>query len=190
MTDSTLRYGKYCWDGTEEGTQYLSDQVAAIKGLNDDIKSHVVVRLYDSNARDDMPHSLFWRNKLPNVELSDGTSLIAVQHSKARLVLCTTLGTSQIETMAQNIPTLIFCNPLIVTTRHEADAIFLSLKAAGIYHETPESLYEHINQIWHNVDEWWHDPVTQGARNAYCLRYASKIDLPVWNLARLIRGSK
>jgi len=188
MTDSTLRYGKYCWDGTEEGTQYLSDQVAAIKGLDDDIKGHVVVRLYDSNARDDMPHSLFWRNKLPNVELSDGASSIAVQRSKARLVLCTTLGTSQIETMSQNVPTLIFCNPLIVTTRHEATDVFKSLKMVGIYHETPESLSAHINKIWPDVDEWWHDPATQQACDAYCLHYAREIDFPVWNLAKLIRG--
>ncbi len=190
ITDSTLRYGKYCWDGTEEGAQYLRDQVAAVIGLDDGIKGHVVIRFYHANTRDDTPHSAFWRNELPNVEQSDCTSSMAVQLSTSRLVVCTTLGTSQIETMSQNIPTLIFCNPLIVTTRHEADAIFDTLKAVGIYHETPESLSEHINKIWHNVDEWWHDPATQHARNAYCLRYASKIDLPVWNLASLIRGSK
>jgi len=190
ITDSTLRYGKYCWDGTEEGTQYLNDQVSTIMALDDFIKSQVVVRLYDSNARDDIPHGLFWRSKLPNVELSDGNSSIAVQHSKARLVVCTTLGTSQIETMSQNIPTLILCNPLIVTARHAAIDVFKGLKLAGIYHETPDSLSSHINKIWKNVDKWWHDPATQRARNAYCLRYSRKIDFPVWNLARSIRGNK
>jgi len=190
VTDSTLRYGKYCWDGTEEGTQYLSDQVALIKGLDDDIKSRVVVRLYDANTRDDTPHSLFWRNELPDVELSDGSSSMAAQLSRSRLVVCTSLGTSQIEAMSQNIPTLILCNPLIVTTRHDATDVFKGLKLAGIYHETPESLSSHINKIWQNVDKWWHDPATQRARNAYCLRFSRKIEFPVWNLARWIRGKK
>ncbi len=190
ITDSTLRYGKYCWDGTEEGTRYLNDQVAAIMGLDDIIKGNVVVRLYDSNTRDDMPHSLFWGNKLPNVELSDSASSIAVQRSKARLVVCTTLGTSQIETMSQNVPTLIFCNPLIVATRHEAAEIFAGLKSVGIYHETPESLSAHINKIWTNVDEWWQSPATRHAHRLYCWTYSRRVDFPIFTLANLIRGEK
>lgn len=190
ITDSTLRYGKYCWDGTEEGTQYLNDQASTIMALDDIIKSHVVVRLYDSNARDDIAHGLFWRNKFPNVELSDGNSSIAIQHAKARLVVCTTLGTSQIETMSQNVPTLIFCNPLIVTTRHEATDIFEGLKTVGIYHETPESLSRHINTIWHNVDEWWQSPTTQHARRVYCWTYSRSVDFPIFTLTNLIRGKK
>lgn len=186
VTDSTLRYGKYCWDATEERDVYLGDQVKALSGTRNDIQKHTIIRLHHDHARDDLPHNAFWKLHLPNVAIDDGTSPIDRLRQDARLVICTSLGTTQLETLGQNIPTIIFLNPQISPLRSDVRELYEVLRSVGIYHETARSTSEQIDRVWGNVDLWWNDQRTKDARDLYCNSHALRVRAPIRKLRTML----
>jgi putative transferase (TIGR04331 family) len=187
VTDSTLRFGKYCWDSTEERDVYLSDQAKVLSGTRNDIQKQTIIRLQHDHARDDLPHNSFWNSHLPNIAVDDGTSPMSHLRQIARLVICTSLGTTQIETLGQNIPTIIFLNPQIFPLRSDVRELYEVLKSVGIYHESAESTSEQINRIWNDVDAWWNDPRTKDARDLYCNSHALRVRAPIRKLRTMLR---
>jgi putative transferase (TIGR04331 family) len=78
------------------------------------------------------------------------------QHrEQARIVLCTSIGTTYIETIHRDIPTVIYLDPTISPLKVEHAQIFESMEHSGILHFSAESAAEHINSVWDKVDEWW-----------------------------------
>lgn len=187
VTDSTLRYGKYSWDSTEERDVYLNDQVKVLNGTRMDIQAQTIIRLHHDHARDDLPHNAFWKSNSPRIAVDDGTSPMNQLRQVARLVICTSLGTTQLETLGQNIPTIIFLNPKIFPLRSDACELYEVLKSVGIYHETPESTSEQINRIWGDVDAWWNDQRTKDARDQYCNSHALRVRAPIRKLRSMLR---
>lgn len=187
VTDSTLRFGKYCWDSTEERDVYLSDQAKVLSGTRNDIQKQTIIRLHHDHARDDLPHNSFWKLHLPNIAVDDGTSPMNHLRQVARLVICTSLGTTQLETLGQNIPTIIFLNPQIFPLRSDACELHKVLKSVGIYHETSESTSEQIDRIWGDVDAWWNDQRTKDARDLYCNSHALRVRAPIRKLRTMLR---
>lgn len=187
VTDTTMRYGKYCWDATEERDVYLGDQAIVLSGIRKEIQRQTIIRLHHDHARDDLPHKDFWELHTPSIAVDDGTSPMNDLRNIARLVICTSLGTTHLETLGQSIPTIIFLNPQIFPLRPDASELYEVLKAAGIYHETPESTFEKINLVWDNIDAWWHEKRTKDARELYCNFHALKVRSPIRKLRTILR---
>jgi len=85
----------------------------------------------------------------------------------SKIVVCTYPQTTFSEAMHSNIPTiLLFCEehwPL----HPQFDGLIEKLKQNNIIFTDPIKAAEHINQVWDNPDEWWHDSSTREAVNYF-----------------------
>lgn len=81
-------------------------------------------------------------------------------------------GTTFLEAMAMNKPTVIFLDPSIHRFRHNAQPIFDALKANKIFHDNPVSAANHVSEIYQDIDKWWKHDRVQAARNDFVNAYA------------------
>ena len=49
----------------------------------------------------------------------------------------------------------------------EAESFFEELKNAKIFHETQDSLIEHVNKEWNDIDNWWFSEKVQSIRKNF-----------------------
>jgi putative transferase (TIGR04331 family) len=80
-------------------------------------------------------------------------------------------GTTYLESIILNVPTVIFWNPQHSELRASAVPYFEDLKRVGIFHESPESAAQHVNTVWDNVNAWWETPELQAVLQRFTTRY-------------------
>ena len=81
-------------------------------------------------------------------------------------------GTSALETLSANFPTILYWPENLFQIRKDAISYFDYLADVGIYHKNPESAGNHINKIINNLDEWWNQDYVQEARKLFVSKYA------------------
>ena len=74
--------------------------------------------------------------------------------------------------MAANFPTLFFWKPDLTELRTSAQEHHDSMCSVGVFHESPESAAEKLNQIYEDPLGWWLSPEIQKARKEFFLQYA------------------
>jgi len=87
--------------------------------------------------------------------------------SKARICVFDHLGTGYIESLAWNIPTLVFIDKSAHKLRVSVRAIFDELERVGILHYSPEFAASHLNAVHDDVTAWWNSDVVQSARTRF-----------------------
>lgn len=90
-----------------------------------------------------------------------------------RLVVHSYLGTSWLETLGLNIPTLCFYNPAVNIYREETQAIIAALQKVGILHHSGKDAARFIASLGDNIEGWWQKPEVQEARRNFVERYAN-----------------
>ena len=112
------------------------------------------------------------------------------QHrEQARIVLCTSIGTTYIETIHRNIPTVMFLDPAISPLKAEHAQIFESMKHSGILHFSAESAAEHINSVWDKVDEWWQSEPVRDSIAQFSNLFNRTVNDPISFLQSVISGN-
>jgi putative transferase (TIGR04331 family) len=148
---------------------YFNDQCNFVSHLNQSVTQALIVRLYPSDhGWDQAPR---WRDRFPTIQLDDGRSQFATLIRKSRLLLGTMNGTTYLESIIINKPTVIFWNPQHSELRASAVPYFEDLKRVGIFHESPESAAQHVNTVWDNVNAWWETPELQAVLQRFTTRY-------------------
>ena len=166
---------------------YFKDQKQFVGGLKDKIRKNLLVRLLRSDyGCGQKPR---WRDAFQDVALDDGTRPIIDLLKKSRLYISSYNSTTYLESFSFNFPTLVFWSPDHWELKEETKPFFDLLESVGIFHRTPQAAAEKMNEIWDDVDKWWFHPKTQAAKDAFCARYAKKVDQPVCELASVIKGS-
>ena len=92
--------------------------------------------------------------------------------SRSRLVVSTYNATTFLETMAMDVPTVVFWNSEHWELRGAAKSYFDDLRDVGILHYSSESAAEHVNNIWLDVGSWWKSEAVQKVRRKFCRRYS------------------
>jgi len=82
------------------------------------------------------------------------------------------LGTTYLESLALNKPTVIFIDKNIYKFRLSAQLYFDMLEKVKILHYSPESASEHVNKIYDDVNKWWLCPKVQEARAKFVEQFA------------------
>lgn len=91
----------------------------------------------------------------------------------SRLVVHNYLGTSWLETLGLNIPTLCFYNPAVYIYREEARPFIDAMKKVGILHHSGKDAARFIASLGHDIEGWWNKSEVQGARLNFIERYAN-----------------
>jgi putative transferase (TIGR04331 family) len=102
--------------------------------------------------------------------------------SRARLVIHNYLGTSWLETLAMNVPTVCFYDPKLYAPRESARPYFDMLARVGILHHSGRAAAKFVNGLRGDPSSWWNSAEVQEAREAFVARYANFSDswLEAW----------
>ncbi|MBO4369567.1 MAG: hypothetical protein J5803_05665, partial [Desulfovibrio sp.] len=98
----------------------------------------------------------------PLTEHMLGCSLLILDHH----------GTTLLEAMAANVPTVLFWQKDHWPLTTDCEAMLARFEKVGIFHETPEQAAAHIKAIWPHTLDWWQKNEVQAARMAFCHDYA------------------
>jgi putative transferase (TIGR04331 family) len=161
---------------------YFDDQCAFVKALPEAIRGALIARLYNEDFG--WSQQQRWRESCPGIQLDEGARPFAAMIRESRLVVATYNSTTFLETLTQNVPTIVYWNPRRWELRDDAVPYFASLKHAGILHETPSAAAARIAEIWDDVPAWWNHPETQRAREHFGWRFARSSTQPVAALAK------
>ena len=106
----------------------------------------------------------------------------AVAASRAALVVHNYLGTSWLETLAMNVPTVCFYDPEFYRPRAEARPFLDALVRVGVLHYSGSEAAKFVNSLRGNPTAWWQSAEVQEAREAFVARYANFNDnwLEAW----------
>lgn len=168
ITNSVPRYlYRFQWLTNYDIPAYINWQFLFYQALRPELKTDLRVRAPIAEYGRKQIHQ--WNERFPDVDVelpmerpfydSVGT---------ARLVLVDHLSTSFVECLSADIPVILFWDPERNELTDAAKPAFEVLKEAGILYETPEAAAFKANEVYDNVDQWWHSPGVQNARERFC----------------------
>ncbi len=177
----------YRFHSTPVGSQaedYHAWQVRFLEALPDRLRGHVRFRGY----HDDYGHAVRARitERFPDLRWCEAGPL-ARQFPRARLVVIDHLGTTCLETLAANRPTVLFWDPGRWEVRQDAEAEVERLRRAGILWDAPETAAAHVAAVYENPLGWWGGGAVQQARRLFVERHARATPAWVEPWARLLQ---
>jgi len=119
------------------------------------------------------------RANITNDDLREHGCVAASRH---RLVIHNYLGTSWLETLAMNIPTVCFYDPVMYRPRAAAQPFVDALAKVGVIHYSGIEAAKFVNGLNGDPSAWWQSAEVQEAREAFVARYANFSEnwLPAW----------
>jgi putative transferase (TIGR04331 family) len=111
-----------------------------------------------------------------------GSSRGSVAASRAKLTIHNYLGTSWLETLAMDIPTVCFYDPTMYRPRAAAQPFIDALVRVGVVHYSGREAAKFVNSLRGDPSSWWRSTEVQEAREAFVARYANFSDnwLDAW----------
>ena len=111
-----------------------------------------------------------------------GSSRGSVAASRAKLTIHNYLGTSWLETLAMDIPTVCFYDPTMYRLRAAAQPFVDALVRVGVVHYSGREAAKFVNSLHGDPSSWWGSSEVQEAREAFVARYANFSDnwLDAW----------
>lgn len=155
VTDCTFRYSRRPWPCDEENRRYRSMLLSSHGSIPMRLVGNVIVRLHHDHDKYDDSHSDMWRDAYPTVQLDDGLGPIDKLRKRARLMVSMSLGTSEIEQFARNIPTILRIDPVVHALRESCVELFSDMEKVGLVHWSDESFSAFLDENWDDIDAWW-----------------------------------
>jgi putative transferase (TIGR04331 family) len=103
----------------------------------------------------------------------DNSQDIFSQYSISRIVFHNYLGTSWLETLGNNIPTICFYDVDAYRFRSDARPLLEDLVKVGVLHISGLSAAEKANAVESDVDSWWLSEEVQIARRNFVMQFAN-----------------
>jgi putative transferase (TIGR04331 family) len=91
---------------------------------------------------------------------------------KTRLAVVDNLTTTHLQSLAMNVPTIIFHDPGHFAINADARPFFNKLSNAGILFSNAEDAAKKVNEVWPDVRKWWESRAVQEARSEFCWQFA------------------
>jgi len=127
----------------------------------------------------------------PSIKIYKGDAPLIKQLRESRLCIHGYFGTSWLETLSMNFPTVVFWDLNRVRTLLSVQPYLDDLRRLKILHDTPESAAEFINEIYEDPLPWWMSSELQKVNNKFCHLFArtSKNWMKEWKqeLIKLIK---
>ena len=163
---------------------YYNENINLISNVDDKIQKKIILRLHSRKYGWDEKKR--FTDSFNAIKIDEGYKKISDLIKKSRLVIYTYNGTGFLETLAANVPTIIYFNSKNNLIRNDAKEIFKELQKNKIYFSDAKEASDHINHILNNIDLWWNDQKTQGSRKLFCTKYAKMNDNKLNDIKNLI----
>lgn len=141
-----------------------------LAALPERLRGRLIVRLNPVDYGWYQPERL--RNVYPKLRLASLGKPLRDELGKVGIVVVEYLGTSYLETLAANVPAVLFWNPNRWTLRSEAEPFFAELRRAEILWNSPEKAAKKVADVYNDPWAWWNSAEVQRARRAFVDRYA------------------
>jgi len=164
---------------------YFEDQFTFFGTLPARIQKQALIRLYPADYG--WNQKLRWLDRFDTVKIAESSTSITQLAKKVRIFISTYNATTYNESLAANIPTVIYWDSNYWESAEWAKEDFDGLKTVGIFHETPESAAKHVEAIWDDVANWWFDSELQAVREHFCESYAYRDPSVISKLANVLR---
>jgi len=149
---------------------YLEDQRSFIDALPKELSQKLIVRLHFNDYERDLKD--YWKFNFPDIQIDYGEKPISSLVKVSRLYISTYNATTYLESLAWNIPTIIFWNPNYWELNEDASYLIKLLESVGIFHNNPESAANHMIKVWDDIPTWWESLEVQDARKEFCKYYS------------------
>jgi len=172
------------------GSQWLSYfdfQCRMLEALPNEIRQAFTVRTVDADPGWDQIDR--WKDRLPTLDIDDGTEKLVNLIHGSRLCIGTGNCTVFQELFLMQVPTMLVWNPAHWEIRESAQYVFDALQDVGIFHTDPDSAANHISAIWQDTDAWWNDTDVQVAVSLFNSNYNQAPDGVISRLRRAIVDS-
>ncbi len=151
---------------------YLNDQQAFLMELPNVLQKQAVLRLKRGSG-DWIGGEGYWREVMPEIVVDSGNKGIKEIIQDSRLCIVTYNATAHLETLAWNVPTIMFWNPKHWEINEQARPYFDMLESAGIFHTTPQSAAQQMTKVWYDIESWWQSNKVQQARKTFIAQYSA-----------------
>jgi putative transferase (TIGR04331 family) len=166
---------------------YFDDQCRFVAALPEPVRRALIVRLHPQDLG--WSQAARWRDRMPDVQLDEGRTKIDDLIRRSRLYISTYNATTFLESMAMDVPTIMYWNPGHWELRDSASDAFDMLKEAGVFHETPEAAARHVASIWSDVGAWWTSDSVKRAVDVFRDRYCRTSGDLLGQMEAAVRGA-
>jgi len=111
------------------------------------------------------------KEMMPEVKIISEGRLVNLMR-QAEIVVIDYLGTTNLEAMIINVPTVWFWDSNVILIRPEAERYFDLLRDVGVLYNSPEEAARKVNEINDDPLGWWRDSKIQKARDLFCSEFA------------------
>ncbi len=112
-------------------------------------------------------------HRAPHTRFDDFSVGSLARFAESRLVVHNYLGTSWLETLALDIPTVCFYSPTIQAFRPEVVPFIIRLEEVGILHRSGSAAAGFVQSLGSGTDAWWRSEEVQTARQEFVANYAN-----------------
>jgi len=188
MTFPRYSYHMYAVPVASQWLSYFEDQCRFISALSSSLRNQILIKPF--------PHDWGWcqkerwSEKFHQIRFASSDQSIINLVNKSRLYISTYNATTYLESLAWNVPTIMFWNPDHWELRKDSIPYFELLKSAGIFHETPESAAKQMVDIWDDIPSWWGSEIVQNNRIKFCERYSYIPESPLEELTNIFLNVK
>ena len=169
-----LSFGEY-------GLDYISQQKRFLNVICSEAYKLLLMRLYPVDYGLNEKEQL--KDIYPSLKFSRGEIFTFPQQiRRSRLCVHGYYGTTWLETLSMNFPTVVFWDLNKVHTLASVQPYLDDLRRLKILHDTPESAAEFVNEIYEDPLLWWMSSELQQAKDKFCHLFArtSKNWLKEW----------
>ena len=149
--------------------QTMYDQTAEFVRTRESV-TELRIRLFPGEYGAQQKNAILRAN---SSSIFDNSQNIFSQYSSSRIVFHNYLGTSWLETLGNNIPTICFYDVDAYRFRSDAKPLLEDLVKVGVLHISGLSAAEKANAVEGDVDSWWLSEEVQIARRNFVLQFAN-----------------
>jgi putative transferase (TIGR04331 family) len=160
--------------GGLNGSRYLLRQARFLKVIFPEVAKILSVRFPSYSFG--LSEEKRFANIFPSIKIYKGAESMYSQLRNSRLCIHDYLGTTWLETLSMNFPTVIFWDPKSVNILKSTQPFLDDLRRVGILHDTPESAAKLVNEIYEDPMSWWSSSDIQEVREKLCHQFARTSD--------------
>jgi putative transferase (TIGR04331 family) len=90
-----------------------------------------------------------------------------------RMIIHSYLGTSWLETIGMNMPTMCFFDPEAYAFRSEVNPHIEQLRQVGVLHDSGRTAAKFLHTVARDIKGWWNSSDVQAAREEFAANYAA-----------------
>ncbi len=185
VTDTTFRFRRKYWSDSDA---YKNLVLRTYRCLPEHLKEVTTVRLHRDHDRYDESHKIFWNREFPRAILDDGFIPMRKLLRNARLVVCTTFGTTEIECFLRNVPVVLSVDPILHRPRPEFGEFVHLFESVGLVHYSEESLRNFLQQHHLSIEVWWRSDAVQSAITRYLDRFGYRSQQPIRDYHKTLKA--